>query len=353
MKHAVFATCMLAFASMPLTSQALGSCPGGRIVCADVFETESDDLVIEGIPTQFVGEVLLGDNFERMSRSQAAAALREFKGPLPPGEWPKSARAVDHNARVIVMAAAPATDIQIGFLKKSSNTVQVIVTAYDADGNELRLGPDDFAVFDFDEQAPIPFSMDVAKHSLALKVAVDTSGSMQGRLDATMRPLKAFLRRLPDHVGCSIASFSHVVTEHTNGYVRCAQAVATLPALKAGGGTDLHGTMMRSYAQLKAEDATGSLLLVMTDGYDGSNIPKSQVAAAKVGSTFVLWTDNWKKNALSGIADFEAVAMTDQVGSANLDAWMDSILSQIEDAIAFQHTLTVTLPAQNAEGDGS
>ncbi|MEL6521040.1 MAG: VWA domain-containing protein [Pseudomonadota bacterium] len=352
MKTALLTTCMLAFASMPIAALANSECPDGRIVCPGVFATESDDLMIEGIPTQFVGEPVLGHNFDRLSQSRAAAVLRELDVILPPGEWPKGARAVDHNARVIVMAAAPAADIRIGYLKKSGDTVQVIVTAYDANGDELRLSQDDFAVFDFDDQNPLPFSMDVAEHSLALKVLVDTSGSMQGRLDATMRPLRAFLRRLPSHVGCSIASFSHVVVEHTNDYVECSQAVANLPVLRAGGGTDLHGTMLRSYAQLRAEDATGSLLLVMTDGYDGSSIPKAQVASAKVGSTFVLWTDNWKKDALSGIADFEAVAMTGQAGDANLDAWTENILSQIENAISFQHTLTVTFPEQASDGDG-
>lgn len=344
MKTLMISTCMAAIAAMLSPAPVLAACPAGQLVCVEDVQTESNTVQKEEIHTTTTGEIRLGWDYDRMSSGEVKAALRGFKGTLPPGNWPLGARAGDHNAGVLVFAKEPAADISIEFLQDGGGEATLLINAYDTVGNQIRLNSDQFAVFDFEEN-PLPFATSAPTYSMAVKTMLDVSGSMGSSLKGISSAVRKFLGGLPNHVGCSVSTFSHEVRDLTGGFVPCPEASGMIPKLRAGGGTDLYGTTVDGYRELAQINAPGTLLLLVTDGYNGSGIPKSDVIAAKSSPTFALWVSGYNPDGLSGVADFEAIVTDNNATDDQIEAWIEKALDQVGTAIVLQHTLVIQKPA--------
>lgn len=331
---------MAALAAMLSPAPAHAACENGAVICLGEETTESDNIAVQPVATETAGKIDLRDNYERMTSAQVRSALREFKGELPPGNWPLDARAGDHSANILVFAAKPAAEVQIGFLKDDGDEASLLITVLDDQGRQIRLREDQIAVFDFQDN-PLPFSMSSPEFSMAVNVLIDTSGSMKSALSGVTDAVTEFMASLPSHVGCSVAGFSSQVTDLTGGYVPCPIAGSMLPQLRANGGTDLYGAMVDALDDLRRQDITGTLLLVVSDGYDGSSLTKDDVAAAKSSPIYVLWPRGYNEEGLSGVADVEAVITSQNASDGEIQAWTAGILAEVSEALIMQHTLVV------------
>lgn len=315
------------------------------------------DVPTHGTPTlqdreaqsRTLGELQFVPNFVLLDEEEGRKRLSKIALDLPPGDWPLSARTLSKAGNVIVAAKSPAHRLTIDFERDGAGEKRVIVRAFDQAGQPVRLEDHQWAMFDLESKAPLPFQPAPSDQSVSVNVLLDRSGSIAGNMDTLLTSTRRFLESLPGQVVCKVSSFAGDVQTYTPGYVGCKTAAVTVPNIQARGGTALYPALLNAYRDMASLKTAGSILIVITDGIDSTGLSRAAVAAEKTVPTFVFWIGGWDKASMEGLAEYQAILTTPTPSQSQLVQWMNTVLGQVSETLRMQHTFVIETPAQ-AEG---
>jgi hypothetical protein len=213
---------------------------------------------------------------------------------------------VDRQHGLIVGTSAARTQLEISLIKKGANGSELLVSGRDEQGNFTTLRAEQVGVFDF-KGSHLGFELqrfaDVKEQRAYFLVLLDRSGSMSTVMQAVKQAASSFMGSLPSNAYCRVLSFSDRLTQHTPGFVPCANASKELGSIKAGGGTNLYGALVSAYAELSSITDSLKAVLLITDGVGDGGMRKDHVLKRKNAPTHVYFLGSHRAEQLTGIAD--------------------------------------------------
>jgi Ca-activated chloride channel homolog len=191
--------------------------------------------------------------------------------------------------RSVLLACLLAVPILATQLKVDVALVNVVATVTDDKGVYVAdLQQDDFIV----EEDGKPQSISFFSHSNDLPVSVgltlDTSGSMERKIETATRALERFIRSIHRDDDIFLMTFSNVpllAQDFTGDRDRLARA---LREVRVGGGTALYDALIESLRKIKRGVHEKKAILLVTDGQDTSSENSYEDAAVAVRESELL-----------------------------------------------------------------
>ena len=175
-------------------------------------------------------------------------------------------------------AAQPAPPPQRPSFRAGVELVSINVTVTDATGRYLtELNQPDFQVFEDGAQQQVTF-FNRTNLPIALSILLDTSASMESRLETAQEAATGFVRRLRPQDMAQVVDFDsrvQVVQGFTNNL---ADLEGAIRRTNAGGSTSLHNAIYIALKELKRTQARGTdeirrqAIVVLSDGDDTSSL---------------------------------------------------------------------------------
>jgi VWFA-related protein len=192
-----------------------------------------------------------------------------------------------HQVRVVVELEGGARLVQtvrtrgVGYTETAGvSAVAVPAVVVDGRGRFVKgLTPADFSVAE--AKAPQRITGFAAEQTdVTLALAIDTSGSMEGTLEAVKGHAKEFLRHIPPTWPTTVMSFDHRIFTVAAPEASAEERAQGIDALKPWGGTALYTTVLRALERVAGAPARKAIV-VFTDGDDQSSaVDASEVRRA-------------------------------------------------------------------------
>src|SRR5208282_2145797 len=158
-------------------------------------------------------------------------------------------------------------------LRNQPGYAQVTVTVTDPDGTYVTgLQKDDFKLFLDGQQRPIEFFRQDLNTPVSVGILVDTSGSMQPKLEQARAAIDDFLRNLNDRDDVFLFAFSgkpFLLQSFTTDHSLVADRLSLLHAY---GQTSLYDAIITGLVMLQRGRYDKRALLVVTDGMDNTSV---------------------------------------------------------------------------------
>ena len=145
--------------------------------------------------------------------------------------------------------------------RESGETVELDFLIYDSEYPDLQPAKEDLLITEnnLPAEALTIKPLDLPPNIVLL---LDSSGSMEGQLEATLEAAKAFVAKMPEDATIQIVEFSSTVKTY-EGYTK-EQAVQNIDKITLGGSTALYGAVVAGLGLLQGMDRAS--LIAFTDG---------------------------------------------------------------------------------------
>jgi Ca-activated chloride channel homolog len=262
--------------------------------------------------------------------------------------------------------AQPAPPAQRPSFRAGVELVSINVTVTDPGGRYLtELNQPDFQVFEDGAQQQVTF-FNRTNLPIALSILLDTSASMESRLETAQEAAIGFVRRLRPQDLAQVVDFDsrvQVVQGFTNSV---ADLEGAIRRTNAGGSTSLHNAIYIALKELKRTQARGTdeirrqAIVVLSDGEDTSSLVSFDevLDLAKRSETAIYAIGLRSRDERSrGFSDAEFVLrqLTQQTGGrvffTREISELASVYGQIADELSSQYTLGYT--SRNPKRDGA
>ncbi|MER3352368.1 MAG: vWA domain-containing protein [Hoeflea sp. D1-CHI-28] len=146
---------------------------------------------------------------------------------------------------------------------------------------------------------------------MTFAVLMDRSGSMMNHMDEMRVAAGGFIDALPDRAGCLIGAFSEGEASFEPregfGFEQCRASNFPMHGLRAGGATDLYGSLEHLYDWMN-QDALSNhqrAVIIITDGQANRNLERQTSVIAAKGDvvTFVYFLGGNEERFLQDLAD--------------------------------------------------
>ena len=302
-----------------------------------------------------------------------ALAWQAAPSPAPaPAQTPPAATAPAPPATAPAQApAAPAAPQAPGAPQRPAfragvDVVSLNVTVQDGQGHYVTdLDQDQFSIFEDGSKQDITF-FNRRQQPIALSLLLDTSASMEDKIDELQIAAKSFVRRLKPNDIAQVIDFDSRVEIRQAFTGNQAELEAAIGKTSAGGSTSLHNAIYIALKELKKvravseEDVRRQALVVFSDGEDTSSlISFDEVLDLAKRSETAIYTI-----ALRGVdtqtkgfreAEFVMRQLAQETGGrsffpSRIDE-LAGVYAQIADELASQYTIGYT--SKNARRDGA
>jgi Ca-activated chloride channel family protein len=279
--------------------------------------------------------------------------------PAPPATAPAQAPAAP------AAPQAPGTPQRPAF-RAGVDIVSLNVTVQDGQGHYVTdLDQDQFSIFEDGSKQDITF-FNRRQQPIALSLLLDTSASMEDKIDDLQIAAKSFVRRLKPNDIAQVIDFDSRVEIRQGFTGNVAELEAAIGKTSAGGSTSLHNAIYIALKELKKvravseEDVRRQALVVFSDGEDTSSlISFDEVLDLAKRSETAIYTI-----ALRGVdtqtkgfreAEFVMRQLAQETGGrsffpSRIDE-LAGVYAQIADELASQYTIGYT--SKNARRDGA
>jgi Ca-activated chloride channel homolog len=268
-------------------------------------------------------------------------------------------------AAVVVDAGVAARAQQPAF-RTGVDVVSLNVTVADQSGRFVtNLPSETFAVYEDGVKQQLTF-FNRSNLPIALSILLDTSASMESRLETAQEAAIGFVRRLRPQDLAQVVDFDsrvQVVQGFTNSV---ADLEGAIRRTNAGGSTSLHNAIYIALKELKRTQARGTdeirrqAIVVLSDGEDTSSLVSFDevLDLAKRSETAIYAIGLRSRDERSrGFSDAEFVLrqLTQQTGGrvffTREISELASVYGQIADELSSQYTLGYT--SRNPKRDGA
>jgi len=292
--------------------------------------------------------------------SQALGRQQQPQQPLPPAPPPSSAPAPSGQE------GAPPPPPQRPSFRAGVDLVSLNVTVTDQTGRYItELNDQDFQVYEDGAQQQITF-FNRSNLPIALSILLDTSASMESKLDTAQEAAIGFVHRLRPQDLAQVIDFDsrvQVIQGFTNNI---ADLEGAIRRTNAGGSTSLHNAIYIALKELKKAQAHATdeirrqSIVVLSDGEDTSSLvsfdevldlaKRSETAIYAIG----LRTPGERTRGFSD-AEFVLRQLTQQTGGrvffTRQISDLASVYGQIADELSSQYTIGYS--SRNPKRDGA
>jgi Ca-activated chloride channel family protein len=260
---------------------------------------------------------------------------------------------------------APAAPQRPAF-RAGVDIVSLNVTVQDTAGHYITdLDQGDFSIFEDGSKQDITF-FNRRQQPVALSLLLDTSASMEDKIEDLQIAAKSFVKRLKPNDIAQVIDFDSRVEIRQGFTGNTAELEAAISKTSAGGSTSLHNAIYIALKELKKvravseEDVRRQALVVFSDGEDTSSlISFDEVLDLAKRSETAIYTI-----ALRGVdtqtkgfreAEFVMRQLAQETGGrsffpSRIDE-LSGVYAQIADELASQYTIGYT--SKNARRDGA
>ncbi len=263
-------------------------------------------------------------------------------------------------------AAQPAPPAQRPSFRAGVELVSINVTVTEPSGRYLtELNQPDFQVFEDGAQQQVTF-FNRTNLPIALSILLDTSASMESRLETAQEAATGFVRRLRPQDLAQVIDFDSRVQVVQGFTSSVADLEGAIRRTNAGGSTSLHNAIYIALKELKRTQARGTdeirrqAIVVLSDGEDTSSLVSFDevLDLAKRSETAIYAIGLRSRDERSrGFSDAEFVLrqLTQQTGGrvffTREIAELATVYGQIADELSSQYTLGYT--SRNPKRDGA
>jgi Ca-activated chloride channel family protein len=290
-----------------------------------------------------------------------AVSGQQQQQPAPPAPSPAPPPAVPQEG-----TAQPTAPPQRPSFRAGVELVSLNVTVTDPSGHFLTdLDQGDFQVFEDGAQQQVTF-FNRSNLSIALSILLDTSASMESKLETAQEAAIGFVRRLRPQDLAQVVDFDsrvQVIQGFTNAVPDLEGAIRRT---NPGGSTSLHNAIYIALKELKRTQVRGTddirrqAIVVLSDGEDTSSLVSFDevLDLAKRSETAIYAIGLRSRDERSrGFSDAEFVLrqLTQQTGGrvffTRQIAELASVYGQIADELSSQYTLGYS--SRNPKRDGA
>jgi Ca-activated chloride channel homolog len=260
----------------------------------------------------------------------------------------------------------PAPAAQRPSFRAGVELVSINVTVTDPAGRYLtELNQPDFQVFEDGAQQQVTF-FNRTNLPIALSILLDTSASMESRLETAQEAATGFVRRLRPQDLAQVIDFDSRVQVAQGFTSNPADLEGAIRRTNAGGSTSLHNAIYIALKELKrtqaraTEEIRRQAIVVLSDGEDTSSLVSFDevLDLAKRSETAIYAIGLRSRDERSrGFSDAEFVLrqLTQQTGGrvffTREISELASVYGQIADELSSQYTLGYT--SKNPKRDGA